>query len=286
MRLITEALFSCGELVKNHKLWLFYVVKNKLDYPTALKLGRQWGVQLVDVRMLPLLTTQTMSYLRRLAKKFPALTLEKFDEAIVAIMRDTKVWLGKFVSKKLRFIVESQGLHRDDIEFELLSKGIQGLMVMYPCVETFLHATNVVKRVMHNQGINLIYHYTTQKAGRLTKDGSGSFHSRVIALQDGYMKFEIDHDPELRMDFGLAIHRYEGKRRQFLELLSGVYSAEFTAFLVSNGHKVESNEDLLGRSDVDKYIRLALEYLEVSVESGQKFLCSLRAQFLDHAIDR
>ena len=287
VRAITEAMSRNGNVVKNLKIWVFYVVKHKLDYKASLKLARQWDVPLCDVRAFGRVNRATLTHLRKLARKFAALTLEKFDSNIVSIINETKTWMGKFVSRKLRFVIQSQGMHRNDIEHELVFKGIQGLLMMYPCVETYLHATNVVKRVIHNQGINMIHHYTTQKVGRLQVDGAGAFHSKVISLDEAQLNTiaapETSND--LKIELNRALTKYSGKRRRLIELICGAYCPEFTAFLTNTGYKVETNEELLDRLAGKDYIALALKHLNVSIKAGQKFLRELREQFGPYSLN-
>lgn len=287
VRAITDAMSRSGSVVKNLKVWVFYVVKHKLDYKASLKLARKWDVSLRDVRAFGRIHRTVLAHLRKLAKQFNALTLEKLDGNIVSIMNETKTWMGKFVSRKLRFVIQSQGLHRNDIEHELVFKGIQGLLMMYPCVQTYLHATNVVKRVIHNQGINMIHHYTTQKVGRLQVDGAGAFHSKVISLDEAQLNTIVapETSNDLKIELGRALTKYSGKRRRFIELICGAYCPEFTTFLAETGYKLDTNEELLDKLPSKDYMALALQHLNVSIKSGQAFLKELRAQFAPYSVN-
>lgn len=280
VRAITDALGRDGAVMKNLKVWIFYVVKHRSDRKTQLKLARDWSIDPIDVQAFDAASTKTVRYIRKLGRRYAALTMDKLEHSVTTIVSQTQTWLGKFVSRKLRFIVQSQGMHRSDIEHELVYKGIQGLYAMYPRVESQLHATNVVKRVIHNQGINMIHHYTTKKMGRLIVDGTGAWHSRVISLDDAQLNtVAAPEASDLHMDFSLVLHRYTGKRRQFLELLSGAYCERFTSWLCEKGHVVETNEILLDRMDIRKYVRLALEHLNVEWLKGVQFLQELRKTF-------
>lgn len=289
VRAITDALSKSGEVIKNLKVWVFYVVKHKIEYKASMKLARQWGVPLKDVHAFSRVNRTALAYLRKLGRKYGALSLEKLDSNIVSIINETKTWLGKFVSRKLRFVIQSQGLHRNDIEHELVYKGIQGLLMMYPCVDTYLHATNVVKRVIHNQGINMIHHYTTQKAGRLTKDGAGAFHSKVISLDEAQLNVisAPESNSDLRIELSRVLDKYQGKRRKFIELLCGAYCPTFTTWLVKDaGYKIETNEELLDRLQSKDYIKLALQHLGISLTSGKTFLETLKTQFAIYVEDK
>lgn len=279
IRAITDMLSRSGGVIKNLKVWVFYIVKKRLtQHADRRKLAKQWDVPLRDVNAFARITRPTLQYLQKLARKYAALTLEKLDNQIVQITNDTRTWLGKFVSRKLRFVIQSQGMERHDIEGQLRYKGIQGLLNMYPCVETSLHATNVVKRVMHNQGINMIKHYTTQKNGRLQVDGNGAFQARVISI-DNVSKTRAGDDSteanDLKLDANRLLSSYSGKRRRFLELLCGNYCPQFTDWLLDAGYKIETNEELADRLKQKDYSKLALNFLGVEPDAGERFLKKL-----------
>jgi hypothetical protein len=281
VRAITEQLAASGYVIKNYKLWLFYVVKNKLDQKEGLAIGTKWGVNRADMLAFRHIDRTALAQLRRLAVKYPALTLEAFDKHTVSILHGIKRWNAMFTNKKLRFIATSQNIAMTDLQSDLACYGIQGLMNMYPCVDSKLHAINIVKRVMHNQGINMIHHYTSQKIGRLLKDEKGAFSARVVGLDDIQMNY-LEYDTgnvDLRADVGRVFSRYTGRKLRFLELLAGAYCDEFTNWLATNGHKVSTNESLHEKLKKDSYIKLCLDFLNVSVEKGMRFVEQLREQF-------
>lgn len=287
VKAITETLTQNGKVVRCLKVWMFFVVKNKCDAHRSAVLAEQWSVVAEELSWFCNASRATLTYLKKLARQFKALTLEKLDAGIVRIVNETESWLGKFVNRKLRFVIQSQGLHRHDIENELLYKGIQGLYVMYPCVQSALHAQNVVKRVIHNQGINMIHHYTTQKIGRLLRDANGAFSARVVALDSLSMRGVAAPDScsDLSIDINRKMSNLLPKQQSLLSLLCGAYSTEFTDWLVSvGGYKIETNEELLDRLQPARYIELALRWLNVKPATGRRFMESLRDTFMHYRI--
>lgn len=276
-RAITEAIGRNGYVIKNLKLWIFWTIKNKSERNVAAAKARKWEVLRCDANALAALNTVTRSYLRRLASKYAALTLEKFDAHLIHIDNEIRTWLGKFVSRKLRFIYESQGLKRTDIEQELRYKGLQGLYMMYPCVQGALHAQNVVKRTIHNNGINMIYKATTMKAGRLIRDPSGTFQSRVISLDAAQLHTQAAPETrtDVQLDFDRLCNKYTGKRLKFLELLSGAYCEWFSHWIKTQGQRLDNDETFDKISPV-AYTRLVADYLGVSAKSVATFLTELR----------
>lgn len=286
VKAVVEALSKSGLIMKTLKCWILYSVKNKLGVRDTTVLAKQWGLTPYDASALTTrLQTRTLMYLKQLCRKYSALTPDMMDKHVISIKEDVKTWLGKFVSKKLRFIYQSQGLERGMIESELFCRGIQGLYQMYPCVDSYLHAVNVVKRVIHNQGINMIHHYTTEKMGRLVRDDKGLFTARVVGLDEAQLNF-IAAPPDVS-DIGLDLRRmrgqYTGKKRTFLELLCGTYDEAFTAFLRDTTHPtLDTNEELLEKLPTNTYMELILAFLKVSVAQGQQFLVDLRFRLNDY----
>lgn len=282
-RAVTNGFASCGYVLKTVKAWMFYTIKLQSG---RSQLGAcEWRVHARDTRALANLDEKTRKYVERLGRKYSALSPSQLEKAVDFCYRETQTWLGKFVSRKLRFIVQSQGLHRNDIENELLYKGLQGLYTMYPRVECKLHAVNVVKRVMHNQGINMIHHYTSQKIGRLQSDSSGAWHIRVVSIDElQFASVAAPEQSDLAVDLSLALYRYTGKRRTFIELLCGAYSERFTAWLGAAGRRVETNEILYERLNTEEYVKLVLRYLNVSFEQGVKFMSELRLRFAAYSL--
>lgn len=286
VKAVVECLSKSGLVMKNLKCWVLYSVKNKLGVKDTTMLCKEWGLSPDDaVALTTSLQTKTLVYLKQLCRKYVALTPDTLDKHVIAIKEDIRVWLGKFVSKKLRFVYQSQGLERGMIESELFCRGIQGLYQMYPCVDSYLHAVNVVKRVIHNQGINMIHHYTTEKMGRLVKDDKGLFTARVVGLDEAQLNF-IPAPPDIT-DVGLDLRRmqsqYTGKKRTFLELLCGDYNEAFTEHLRNTAYpSLDTNEDLLDKLPTHSYMELILGFLKVSMAQGQQFLVDLRVRLSDY----
>jgi hypothetical protein len=141
-----------------------------------------------------------------------------------------------------------------------------------------LHATNIVKRVIHNQGINMIHHYTTQKMGRLLQDQKGAFSAKVVGLDEANLN--VLAAPEQRSDLAVDLTRmmptFKPKQQRFVELLCGAYCSDFTKWLTEQGYKIETNEELLDRLKIKQYMELALRYLDVPIDVGMRFIERLR----------
>lgn len=286
VRAITEALGCNGYLLKNYKTWVFYVVKHKLNHHDAMVYSRKWKVEHIDAAWFIHLGVVTLSYIKRLAKKYAALTLEKFDRILNGIMSDPmlKTWLGKFTSKKHRFVATSQSMTLDHIRSDLACNGMQGLLNMYPLVKSRLHALNIVKRTIHNTGINMIHHYTSQKTGRIVKNMDGSFEAKIVSFESIRETLElqaVEHDDDLRVDFTRLIEeaKEKPKKVKFIELLAGNYCPKFTAWLREHGHRVDTNEALQEKVDTKTYVQKCLEFIGIKPKTVWTFLAKLKEQF-------
>lgn len=270
MRELVNDLKCNGYLLKNLKLWLFYETK----YPNKAKPSK-FNIEDNDVGILAILSPTTKRFLKSL-RKYAALTLNKFDTSVTRMFNDTDVWLGKFVSKKLRFVVQMQGLHRSDIETEIVYRGIQGVYAMYPFVDSYLHGVNIMKRCMRHAGLNLIQHYTSQKLQRLLKETDGTFQAKVVSFDSALPLLKdlctVDPDTGLKQDFIKFADNLPPKKKLFLDLLLGNTNQEFIQFLGKQKATIEKIE-------YNKYFQLVTEFIQVPIEAVGKFMAQLKQHF-------
>lgn len=293
---IKVAVFQNGYLLKNVKLWLFYCYRHKIA-SNSIFLGEEAAVAASkfeilseDIVLLDIIDQETDKVLRRYARKYKALTLEKLDATLVRIFQEIRTWCHKFIFRKLRFVMTSQSMTVHDIEYELIGKGIQGLMQMYPLVESFLHAVNIIKRTLHNHGINIITSYTHQKRARVLKGADSTFYSNTVsydAIQSvvdatNSEFIEGPRNDDLKMDVENLCKKLPHKKRYCVRLLSGYECPLFTDWLRSLGkirNNAGSNAELQERLPALDYMRLIFEYLKVPFEKGMAFIRRLKDLF-------
>lgn len=280
-RAIIETLTRNGQVLRNYKLWLMYVVANRVDHKEARRLAVEWHVEPTELESLKVLSVVTIKYMRGLSKKYKVMTLPEFERAVNTIATDPalRTWLGKFVYRKLRFIYTSNGFDKSDLTSELLMRGLQGLMLMYPIVSSMLHAVNIVKRRARQSGLNMIDYYTTAKSGRLARRADGSFESVVVSYEHGDaidpMAASRNEDSSLLIDVRNTVGRYAGKARVFLETLSGNYSPDYLEWL--SNKFVHCQPENIDRMPTAKQLRLVTEYLKLPESTTASILSAVRS---------
>lgn len=276
---VVRAVSDKGYVIKDYKLWIFLIVKKRYTEQQARALADKWGISQDDVSLFKLTQVGTLAYLKRLAKEYKALTLQKFDEVCTWIMQETKASTGRFAWAKLRFISNHQrtGLDLDDLTGEMRAKGMQGLMLMYPLIDTRLHALNIVKRTIRNTGLNLIQKYVRKKNTALEAKTEGGHQSRVLDIDNlpvaDIPAAEPDrHSSDLFLDYKKLMERYKGGRRVLLGLLSGLFSTSFTQWLNDEKGINTPNDELIDRIPAHRYLLLCREYLGVCETACERFL--------------
>ncbi len=86
---------------------------------------------------------------------------------------------------------------------------------------------------------------------------------------------------ELSHSVNSVLEKHSGKKRKFLEVLLGRDSADFSSWLQRAGvaRAGETNSDVQLRIPVDKFNRLASDWLNVAFEKVERFLQKLRGIF-------
>lgn len=197
----------------------------------------------------------------------------------------------KFVYKKMTFILKSFHEDAQDLVSELMAEGLRGLFLTYPMIVSSEHGIRLIKRTIHNAGINLIHTYTASKRKRLVSCASG-YRNQVLSWED-YMQAKQDSEEEGESEgnetsgnmdnlhLRLSVEKIAGslspEKLVALQLLMGLYDKEFTAYLHEEGYlsEGETNEDM---AIEDEYINLIFLFLNIGVDKKRAFLRDLRKQ--------
>lgn len=291
---LRRSLLSDGYVMKNLKMYLYYAHTNKRT--DLLDVERAFKVKLRDRDLYKALLPETRRQLDGFkAQGFKAMTLYGFDEACVLALKKVKNFTRKFVNRKMKFIMTSDSQETHDIAAHLEMNGLQALMLYYPAFETMEHLINIMKRTIHNTGINYIEKHTSAKRGRLSRDSEGAFTAKVVPLHSVAVEKElstiengtqIDGSREdtfsLRITVEKLLSKFSDKRQQFLQLIMGHYSEDFSRFLRETGASTLDNDLLWDRAqDLDEYIQHTLDFLGVSYSTGDKFVSHLRKVLAD-----
>ena len=302
----------------NIKLWLLYCWDRQilsLDHEKAEKVLRHFQINSDDKHLLQFAVESKAltKLMRKHCKSFKILTQTKFREQVSDVAKVVESYAARFVGKKMKFITRANGYDIHDLSAELVCHGVQAVMNMYPCIHSPLHAQNIIKQAIHNSGINIIMHYTTQSRGTLVKNADGTFSSLKVSY-DGLLKErkiyeanptntdgggyatigfgdEGDGDRDVVGD-SIAAHQildaYSGRRRRLLVLMCGELDVKFTRYLRRERviRSDKDNEDLyhnLSSKDdgLETYIGHAMTYLKIPPKKGRRFLSGLRTSLGD-----
>lgn len=199
--------------------------------------------------------------------------LKRLEQNENAIVYGLKTYIGKFVTKKMTFLIKSYGLHRHDIQTELYCAGLWALHKKYPFFESSLHAINTVKTAIHNKGMDIIAKNTRNKNQRLIRNKDGTFESvnvdiSVLNNLEAPEPFELRYRDERE---GLkSLQKIMNDRGAlYISLARGDYNADFSEYIgLNNTEAAEGN--------YDSYLRKIDRFLGVTLEERERFFDKLR----------
>ena len=310
-----RVLLGTGYILRNIKGYL-YTLAAKGAFASrkkAFPIARSFHVRDEDIILGKYISTcdglQKLLLCYYKEKGYKCLTFPYFTKALTQIAEDTQAYTAKFVYRKLRFIYQSNGMEAADFTNDFIAKGIQSVLVMYPCVDGKLHALNIAKQAIHNHGINTILRYTSKGRQTLRKELDGCFSSRKVSLDllqssrlsssDSYLANGIDGHLELldyrsqgnqdKQELEIAVQQLmrvsSAKQRKAIQLLMGEYCPKFSHWLHTEKNIKMDNVDyyhrLLGRDSLHLFINNAFIFLGVGPEEGEAFLQKLRIACAD-----
>lgn len=286
---IVERLNESGDIMKSYKLWMFYVVHFKCDERKAAALAKRWNVQDGNMNLFRMVQRPTMVYLKRLATQYPALSVEKLNEYEDEIVRKVRSTARKFVWVKMRFIADHQrtGDELPDFEQATIEKGLQGLRLQYPIVQSKLHAINIVKHIVRNTGLNMIQKFTRLKNNALIP--AEGTQSRILDVNNLPADMvpeapQVRETTDLYMDFKKVMHKWTDKRRTLLGLLAGLHSVKFSNWLRDVKGIATPNDELIDRVNPSRYMTLCREYIDVAGDLVDRFLTTVRSMLQPYQV--
>ena len=267
---VTRKLKNCGELLW-YKVFIAYCFKHKLSMAQANVLLSKWDLPDSFILGYMLLKRKTASWIKRSVQDQECLDPAAVRKRIDAYVEHLSPWLGRFVNAKLRFIAMTQrvGLTTKDLGNDLWVEALKSFALTYPVFESQLHAINVLKRTMHNSGINLIKHYTRKKNSGTLQEG-GMNVSRIRDIADAYaLEAEVPSIDAI-VDVRRVTDYYCGRKKAMLDALSGKFLRAFSTWLNSNGRP--DNDELYDKLAPEKYFKLVVAWLGVRIERAQAFI--------------
>jgi hypothetical protein len=261
---VLQFLRSDGYVLKNCKLyaWAFYKYRrgrgpepDPVAFGITKEVRGKFIVKKRDEEFLSRLN------LKHLPMKFEAFSLEDYDGLIEGIVHGDNLgqYIGKFISKKMTFLIRSFGVDRAELESDLTYAAMRAIHHTYPRFESLLHMENVAKSAIHNTGQSLITYHTSPGRQRLFVDQNGDYQSRRVAddtqlvnvkAPEGYLAHARD---SLETLVKLSKNMREDVQR-FLLCCAGHFDQGFSEFLR------DDNSAVIDGMAYSRYIRKAKKY--------------------------
>jgi hypothetical protein len=253
-----------GYILKNCKLYIYARHKNPNINPS------QFSIEKGDARYLSSITFRGL----RGCKAYSLTSFDKLESDIVLSLT-LRNYIGKFINKKLRFLIKSYGQGYDDLFSDLQAAAIYALRKQYPYYESELHAMNICKTAIHNVGQGLI-EFHTRKRRQALFSSDGVFQS-VSVPYDSLADIGIEpaHEDCLRLNIQSLVKIADSlpkSARAYLSVLAGIQDPGFSLFLG------EDNSNLVDTYSYGKYRLLAMEYFSVSESMEHKLFQQIKTQ--------
>lgn len=258
-----------------------YILKNCKLYAYACYCNRLRGVKIpnaaeykVDAKDSLLLRRLNLKHLD--TKSFRAFTLPEFDFHVNEMVQSAEIRnnIGKFVTKKMSFLMKSYGEPREDIEAHLKEMAIQAVYKQYPRFMSYLHMINVAKAQIHNKGQTFITSSTSKSRQRLIKTEGGGFeavHVDIETLAD--VASPINYGLEIKEQI-IALSQIEyclpERTKEFLLCAAGQYHSGLSEYMSS------SNEVAAETMNYAKYMLQVQAYFGTTPEKVDRLFSNLR----------
>jgi hypothetical protein len=197
--------------------------------------------------------------------------------------------------KKLTFIVNSENSEYRDFHSEIMSKALKVYYHMVPTTKTGAHVLNYLRRSCTNHALNIIDSSTTAKRGRRASGAEGRPSELVVmsenqlhrmtgdseisfdAFVDSFADTTVDESFVSNISIARLIHRFKGRKRKALMILSGHEDTRFTAWLLKQNRIKEGEDqfDLQSRVSHKTFIELLSKYLGVIKKCFEDFVASV-----------
>lgn len=258
-----------GYILKNCKLYAYAVHVARKKGETLPK-ARTFGVAPKDIKMLKSLN------LKHLSPTFKAFSLEEYDATVNDMITSSEIknYVGKFVSKKMAFLMRSYGETREDIEAYLKEMAIISVYKQYPRYASYLHFINVAKAQIHNKGQSFITSSTAKSRQKLILNREGASEAVHVSL-------EVLNDLAAPIAYGTEIkerlqalsqleHLFPERTKEFLMCVSGQYHEGFSEFLKC------SNDIVVESMGWPKYMDKVQKYFDTTPERTERLFTKIR----------
>lgn len=264
-KLFADALLVDGYFLKNCKLYFYKALKTKkANY-------KQYEISRDDALCL----RSCCSILRKEVNvSWDYKTLQELDECIKYISSSSaKLYMSKFINKKLSFLIRSYGLSYHDIIADMTYCAIMAVYRCYPRIESDKHAENLMKHAIHNAGLGIIMHHTKSCRNMLYKDSDGLFQHKMREISTvGEIPYydRKDLDDTSKSIRELMQRMQKPVTKQFMNLAIGNYDMLFSKFLGMD------NREYLEKARYSSYIAKVRKYMNLDKKRVEDFFIRLR----------
>jgi hypothetical protein len=272
---IKDSAMASGYVMKNCKLyaWACWTAR-RLDRP--LPKSAAFGVERADSKMLSRLNLAHLDKLRGRLGPFPAYSLQTFDLIAERMLEssDLRNYIGKFVTKKMTFLIKSYGETRHDLETSLRVSALSAWYKQYPRFDSELHMVNVAKASIHNDGQTMITSLSSKSRQRLQKNDDGSFEALTVDIE---VLADVTAPPQygaMLQDHLQALasveHKLNDKAQAFLMAAAGQYNEELSEFLEVD------NTDAAEKWPYPRYMAQVQKFFGVTSDKVDRLYKSIR----------
>lgn len=226
----------------------------------------------------------------------PALSLHEMKGDLIVTLSDAQIetYAGKFINYKMAFIMKG-GVKFAELVSDVMVTAYYGLLRTYPNWADEGHRLAIAKSNIHNRGHNIIKEHTAGLRKSLQGDSKSGYTAVLVPL-DGFetvgggadalysmnkvcASFSgkssdadgLDWETEHSLKQLLQSRELAPLQRQYLQLLVGEPSEDFSAWLGSN------NTEMVNSLPFHRYDARVREYLHIPETASAAFLCSLQS---------
>lgn len=224
------------------------------------------------------------------------LAMHEIKGQLIVTLSDPQIetYAGKFINYKMAFMMKG-GVKFTELLSDVMVTAYYGLLRTYPNWADEGHRLAIAKSNIHNRGHNIIKEHTAGLRKSLQGDSKSGYTAVLVPL-DGFETMSggadalyamskvcasftgkssdaegLDWETELALKQLLQSRTLAPLQRQYLQLLVGEPSEDFSAWLGS------SNTELVQTLPFHRYDERVREYLHIPAAASASFLCSLRA---------
>jgi hypothetical protein len=205
-------------------------------------------------------------------------------ESLAICNSEIETYMGKFVSRKMAFLIKSYGVSSKDLTTSMIERAIYNLRINYPNWKASGDMLAMCKSAIANSGHNLILYYTADKRTKLTTSNTGveisldfngeanwdSVEYSAIIMSETFDRGMATLEATLSLDSIFKKQQHLPKKFKVLQLLAGKYDFGFSEFLGTD------NSDFSDAHDFETTLSKVCDYTGLDLSKVEAYLETLR----------